>query len=46
MIPALFMSGLLTATIVTVSHISEDLFFDGPHKVNLILNQILNSKNL
>jgi len=31
--PALFMSGLLTATIVTVSHISEDIFFNGPHEV-------------
>lgn len=33
LIPAVFLSGLLTATIVTVSHVTDDLYFDGPHKV-------------
>jgi fatty acid desaturase len=40
LLPALFISGLLTATIVTVSHISEDIFFNGPHKVDFVENQL------
>lgn len=35
LLPAVFLSGLLTATIVTVSHVTEDLYFDGPHKVGV-----------
>lgn len=36
LLPAVFLSGLLTATIVTVSHVTEDIFFDGPHKVSTV----------
>ena len=45
LLPALFMSGLLTATIVTVSHVSEDIFFDGPHKVDFVENQYRSTRD-
>jgi len=45
LLPALFMSGLLTATIVTVSHVSEDLFFEGPHKVDFCETQLRTTRD-
>mmetsp|Transcript_44961 Transcript_44961/g.123279 ORF Transcript_44961/g.123279 Transcript_44961/m.123279 type:complete len:484 (+) Transcript_44961:270-1721(+) len=45
LLPAVFLSGLLTATIVTVSHISEDLFFDGPHKVDYVEAQLRSTRD-
>ena len=45
LLPALFMSGLLTATIVTVSHVSEDIFFDGPHQVDFVENQYRSTRD-
>ncbi len=43
--PALFVSGLLTATIVTVSHVSEDLHLDGPHKVDFVETQLRSTRD-
>mmetsp|Transcript_47851 Transcript_47851/g.108585 ORF Transcript_47851/g.108585 Transcript_47851/m.108585 type:complete len:490 (+) Transcript_47851:99-1568(+) len=45
LLPAVFLSGLLTATIVTVSHVSEDLYFDGPHKVDYVESQFRSTRD-
>jgi len=45
LVPAVFVSGLLTATIVTVSHVSEDLYFDGPHKVDYVESQLRSTRD-
>jgi len=44
-LPAVFFSGLLTATIVTVSHVTEDLFFDGPHKADFVETQFRTTRD-
>lgn len=45
LVPSLFMSGLLTATIVTVSHQSEDMFMDGPHKLGYVESQFRSTRD-
>jgi len=45
LLPAVFVSGLLTATIVTVSHVSDDLYFDGPHKVDYVESQLRSTRD-
>jgi len=45
LLPAVFLSGLLTATIVTVSHVTEDIFFDGPHKVDYVESQFRSTRD-
>lgn len=45
LIPALFISGLLTATIVTVSHQSEDMFEKGPHEADYVESQFRSTRD-
>merc|ERR1719199_2041736 len=45
LVPALFISGLLTAIIVTVSHQNEDLYFEGPHKLGYVESQFRSTRD-
>lgn len=45
LLPALFISGLLTAIIVTVSHQNEEIHMDGPHKLGYVEAQFQSTRD-
>lgn len=43
--PAIFLSGALTALIVTVSHVNDELHFNGPHKKDYVTTQFASTRD-